>query len=242
MPEEGTGDVSQEVEHLKSTLSGVQKGMLVEREKRQAAELEAAELRGKLDSRPAEAKPEYTRAQLAGLVDEGRLNQAQADALMDEQIERKVTEKVTATTADVIDGRTRDHHAQTDIDKYKDAIPDLMDDGSEARAAIQEEIAFQKQFTSGRITLETELMALRALYGPAGRLKKGHKVDPETHQGTGNDGDEDDPKRGVKDLGLTERELAYANKQIGRGLYKDLEQYAAEVKAHGNQELRQRRS
>ena len=242
MPENGTGDVSQELEHLKSTLSGVQKGMLVEREKRQAAEVEAAELRGKLESRPADVKPDYTRAQLTGLVDEGRLTQPQADTLMDEQIERKVTQSVTNQTSAVIDGKARDLHAQTDIDKYMDAIPDLMTDGSDARSAVSEEIAYQKQFTSGRVTLETELMALRALHGPAGNLKKGRKPDPETHQGTGGDGDDDDTSKGAKDLGLTPRELAYANKQIGRGLYKDLDQYAAEVKAHGNQELRQRRT
>ena len=73
--------------------------------------------------KPPEPLREYTRAELDALVEDGKINRAQADAQLDKQLEAKVTARVTAN---VTAGQANDA-TKAAIDGYMAKVPTLAD-------------------------------------------------------------------------------------------------------------------
>lgn len=198
-------------------------GMMAERAKRQKLELEMAELKGKVDvlsTKPAEASQDFSRAELKRLVDDGKLTQEAADRTLDEQQSKRIERTVQKTVESTIGRQTQAQRVQSEIDRYKAALPDIVNEGTEARAKA----ASEYQYLTGLghpDSVVTELAALRAAFGPAERLVNG-KVERETSQDVGSDGgDSEHPDKdgAPKGLGLDARK--YYEKQIETGQYKD---------------------
>ena len=194
MSEQGeiTPDPDTEGEGLKGDASpnketdALRTGMMAEREKRQAAEQESAELRGRLSALEEGASrgtPEttFTRVQLDGAVADGRVTQDEADAIYKAQLKREITEEVTAKVAET----TTVNAVGLGIQQYKDALPNLEVRGSDEFAKVAQEFNWMR--SNGQPdNLNTELAAMRSVFGPAEKLKadKGTRV-LDTHQETG---------------------------------------------------------
>ncbi len=161
-------------------------GMMAEREKRQAAEQESAELRGRLSALEEGASrgtPEttFTRVQLDGAVADGRVTQDEADAIYKAQLKREITEEVTAKVAET----TTVNAVGLEIQQYKDALPNLAVRGSDEFAKVAQEFNWMRS-KGMPDNLNTELTAMRSVFGPAEKLKadKGTRV-LEPHRETG---------------------------------------------------------
>jgi len=185
---EGTGAVSpnKEAEALRT-------GMMAEREKRQTAEQESAELRGRLSAleesatRQAPGESTFTRSQLNGAVDDGRITTDEADRIYETQMEKRISERVSAQVTEA----TTVNAVGVEIQQYKDAMPNLLVRGSDEFAKVEKEFAWLRS-TGLPDNLNTELAAMRSVFGPAEKLKadKGKPV-LETHQETGGSAGDD---------------------------------------------------
>ncbi|KKL44750.1 hypothetical protein LCGC14_2362550 [marine sediment metagenome] len=102
-------------------------GMHAEREKRQASEQREAELRGRLSaleesaSRGDSRETTFTRAQLDAAAADGRITEAEAERIYESQMERRISERVTAA----VEESTAANGVVSEIQSYKTAIPGL---------------------------------------------------------------------------------------------------------------------
>ena len=201
------------------------------------------ELKGKLDAlaKPPEQPREFTRAELTASVEKGNLTQEQANDLWERQLigqSRKVAreealEVVTTTrTTGLIDAEMR---------RYKELVPDVMREGTEARAKVAEEYKYlvDRGHPENRTT---ELAALRAALGSTEKLEKAKsRSKPDVHadeqSGAGGDDDTGGDKGPIK--GLSARERDYYTSQIAKGRYKDWDAVKEELK-HANTALRRK--
>lgn len=214
----GDADLAKEAEALKT-------GMMAERAKRQKAEIENAELRGELrglSTKPAEATREFSRAELKRLVDDGKVSQEDADRTLDDQQGKRIERTVRETVDSTIKGQTQTQRMQSEIDRYKTALPDIVNEGSETRAKVEREYRYLTGVLGQPDSVVTELTALRAAFGDADRLVTG-RVERETSQDVGSDAGpgSDNSGDGVPKT-LTAREREFYKDRVGPGrLYPD---------------------
>lgn len=222
----GDADLAKEAEALKT-------GMMAERAKRHDLEKEVAELRGKVDglsTKPAEAKREFSRAELKRLVDDGKVSQEEADRTLDDQQDKRIERTVRKTVDSTIGQQTQAQRVKSEVDRYKTALPDIVNEGTEARAKAGAEY----QYLTGLghpDSVVTELAALRAAFGPADRLVTG-RVERETSQDVGSDAGpgSDNSEDGIPKT-LTAREREFYKERVGPGkLYPDWKTVENELK------------
>lgn len=163
-----------------------------EREKRHGIERQLAELKGRVDglsARPAPAAEQpvktYTWTELRTSVDQGKINDTQANAIWENQQNKKITsavEKAVQTTA------TQSRTQQT-ISSYAEKIPAVLQEGSEERARVQTEFNDLVSAGADAKSPATELAALKAAFGPLAHIADGESR-RETHQegGSGDGG------------------------------------------------------
>lgn len=183
---------------------------------------------------------EYTRAQLLAAVEEGQVSQAQADEIWERQIERRVERKM----GEEIERRSVQSQRSTlvtsELNRYKSAVPELLEDGSDVRQRVESEYTFLLS-TGLNPGLETELAAVRAVLGPADRLKANPGARrQETHQetGYGSDSGTGGKDRSFKDR-LSPSYRAYYDDQIRKGRYKNWKAVEDELK-HADPHKRER--
>ena len=217
---EGTqGDVSSDKE-----IDGLRSGMLAEREKRQAIEQDNAELRGRLSAleegatRQAPAESTFTRTQLDTAVADGRVTQDEADRIYENQVDRRIDQRVTARVSETTAGNV----VAAQIQQYKDAIPNLLVRGSDELAKAAGEFAWLRSMGSPD-NLNTELAALRSVYGPAAKLKvdKGTRV-LDSHQETGGSAEEGTETKESWPKGMPTDTKRFYEDQINRGILPDM--------------------
>ena len=231
---EGKGEGKPGGVSLEEQNRGLMQGMMAEREKRHALERQVSELKGKMDAlqKTASEPKQYSRQELSALVEDGKLDQGQADQIMENQLRAKVTREATDAAVSAVNANSRNDRISAEIGRYKDAVPDVLSDGSAARQRVEQE--FQYLVSLGDSPdAATELKALRAVYGPVDRLQKG-EPGRETHQETGGEdpdagGDDDSMRTDGMPKGLTAAQRAYYKPLIGR-LYKDWGEVQAELK------------
>lgn len=210
---------------------GLIQGMMAERDKRHALERELSELKGTVEGLKTQTQEPkvYTRQELAGLVDDGKLEQGQADQIMENQLRAKVTQEAKDAAVSAVAMQSRTERVNGEIAQYRAAVPDVDVAGSAARQRVEQE--FQYLVTLGdKADAATELKALRAVYGPVNKLQKS-EPSRETHQETGAsepEGDDDTRTDGLP-KGLTAAQRAYYKPLIGR-LYKDWDAVKEELK------------
>ena len=208
---------------LKEQAEAFRTGMEAERAKRQALEREMAELKGEvkaLSTKPAEAKKEITRSELARLVEDGKLTQSEADQLWDEQQAEVIKKTVQDAVTSTVGQQTKAQRVQAGLDSYRSVLPDLDVQGSEARSKVEAEYGYLVNTLGYPKSAETELAALRAAFGPAERLRTG-RTERETAQEVGSDGGGEPPTDDKAPKGLSAANRRYYEEQIERGLYKD---------------------
>ncbi len=166
------------------------------REKREDAERRAniAEgyARGHQDAAAAAPTPsaapvvkELTRAELDQAVAESRMSQADADSILERQMETRVETKVTANAKADADAQAIATRTSTELDRYIQAIPGISDQTSAEFGKVKSEFDYLVGHGHPNNKL-TELAAVRAAYGSVDKLEQLGKETPrETHQETG---------------------------------------------------------
>ena len=157
-----------------------------ERRKRQSAERRVAEQEGYARAqaqKPASDAPkELTSAELQLAVDENRMTAADAEAIRDRQIERRVETRVAKRS----DAKELANAASAELGRYIQAIPDLADPGSAAFEKVKDEYNYLVGLGYDADDRRTELLAARTAYGDVSKLEKiAQPKDRETHQETG---------------------------------------------------------
>lgn len=200
-----------------------------EREKRQAFERQLAEMRGELNAlktirqdKPPDKPKEYSKSELLAAVKAGSLSQADADAIYERQYADKIKREATAEIEAKFTQRMTDAEALNAIGQYRETVPELAAKGSDAWNKVK--AIYDRMVGRGAPeTYATELSALEAAYGEAGKLKQAKQGQRETiEEGSGGSGG--DTGTGInKDgtpKGLSARERAHYSKLIDRGIYK----------------------
>lgn len=196
-----------------------------EKDKRQALEVKLAEQKGRDAALQEASKPkQHTRAELQQHVDDGRFSQDEADRILNKQTESNIEERVSAKLQAANQESVRSAMVSEEISKYVAAKPGVMTAGSDERNMV--ETQYQHLLSMGKPEgAETDLDALRTVFGPSSNLQNARSKDPEAHQDVGGDGgDEGDGNSGGKPLkGLSADARKYYEKQIDRGMYPDWE-------------------
>jgi hypothetical protein len=209
-----------------------------ETSRRQAAEVEAAELRGQLTAHatapaPVETLKVVSEAELDTAVREGRMTESEASTIREGQKEVALDSKIAGAVATAVTTQAAVTEVGSEIDRYKGAVPDIMEKGTEGYKKLT--TAFTELVKLGMPSNRaTELAAARQVYGPIDALEAvGEAHDRDTHQETGgrappgNGGGE--PLQG-KPAGMSADEDRFYQRQIDSGIYKDWDAVGAELK------------
>lgn len=158
---------------------------------------------------------EFSRAELNQLIRDEKITEEQGQGIYDNQLERKIDQKVQDGVATSENNRSID----ATIDKYKAFDPDLVVPGSKSRLRIEGEVQIQmSMYGQKEATLNTELAALRTIYGDADNLTSTQEKDRESHQDTTSGSDKETVVN--KDgwpKGLSAKERTYYDGQVGSG-------------------------
>jgi hypothetical protein len=162
------------------------------RGKWQASEKRAAQLEGQVQGLSAvktepkvDPPKQLSAADLRQAVDEGKLTEDEAEAIKNQQIEKRVTAKVTEEVETRLARDNLSERVSTDIGRYKQAIPDLADLDSAAFKKVQAEFTYLTRQRYEANDPRTELIAIRAAFGDIDNLQKIKPGTRETHQETG---------------------------------------------------------
>lgn len=198
-----------------------------ERKARQRLETELARVSGTVEGlkagqpKPESAEPRvYTRSELRGMVNEGKITEDRMDEVLEQQAERRVTARTESLVESKVTGAKTSALIEAEIDRYAEAHPDLREDGSETRGKVQAE--FNRLVKRGLpSTLATELTAIENALGPVA-APKGRRRTPETTEETG--GNAGTERGGNADTGwskgLTPRQKDHYSKLVTKGVYK----------------------
>lgn len=254
MAKEGEGDDGEKKPDSKKDDDGeeqVPRSRLVAALKDQEARLsgQITALRDELaksKEKPADKPQAVSRADLLAAVDEGKMSLAQADQVWEKQITDRATQQATAAASQEASHREAKGRIDDELRRYKEAIPAAWRDGSDERSKVVDEYRHLVSIGMPDAT-QTELAALRAVYGPIEKIQKSRSQSQravEAEEQSGGGGDTDDATRGkgsnyalVKTLSAREKE--HYDAQIKAKRYKDWSEVEAELK-YANQATRRR--
>jgi hypothetical protein len=179
------------------------------------------------------AEPEWNWEQLEGFIAEGKITRAGAA----EYREKLVAEKATLAAEQRLEAKLQSTSQQTtvqsEVDRYKRAVPEVMQPGSVERVKVEREYVYLTQTLGYPGTRATELAAMRAALGDpdtverAAQAKQTSNKEPfmETHSSSHK------PTANGKDLikGLDDRSRKHYEKMIEHGRYSGWEEVRAEL-------------
>lgn len=176
---------------------------------------------------PAEKAGEtkvYTRKELDNLISDGRISEADAEAILEEQMASRVAARVETRK------QTKDiaANANDEIRQYTDAMPKIKIAGSPERTRVTEEFNRLVEKLGMPNDVRTEAIALRNVFGPPESLRKPRRETPgqETDVGHGGGGEDETERAGTMPKGLTNDQRAYYRSAIDKGVYKDWDEVA----------------
>jgi len=190
------------------------------------------------DTAPKVEEPtDYTRAQLNQAVTDGKISAARAEDIWQEQLDRRIERQIERGTVTAVTAVNRVQRMQADIEYYRTAKPDaFLENGNKDRKAVHDEYLHLTQTMGLPATQETELVALRTVFGPpkASVQERQHRESHRDVMGGDPPSDRDDAtderqaNRAPK--GLSRDERAYYEGCIGKGVYKDWNAVRDELK------------
>lgn len=170
---------------------------------------------------------EFARSELLAAVDKGQMTLEQADAVWEKQIITRATNEARTVAGQELSQREVARRVDAEMRRYKELVPGVMQEGSKERERVSAEYRFMVSLGSpeGR---ETELAALRAVYGSTEKIERARGADTaldseQQSGGAGGGTGRDDAANKGGDLArtLTARERDFYQKQIDGGRYKD---------------------
>lgn len=193
-----------------------------ERERAARLEGELHALKSTQQAKPAE--PVYTMAQLQGFVDEGRISQAQALDYWAKQSEKEAERKAEAKFNALYESKTKTHTIQQELDKYKSAVPEILQAGTPEYTRMEQEHQYLINMGYDANDMRTAVLAARAAFGDpttAAQRKKattshGERPTMQDVQTTGSSS-----KPATKDpvQSLSPAQKAHYTKMIANGVY-----------------------
>ncbi len=181
-------------------------------------ERETAELRGRVDGLSAsrEEVKEMTRTEITAALQNDQITQAEADRMLDDQATRRAETIARETAEKTVETATRKGMLTEEVKRYTDLVPEVLTEGSDARAKVQQEYNYLTALGQPA-TLETELMALRSVYGPPDRLSSTARKARETHQEIGNGEDTEETGSSKWPKGMNKRFKDHYKGQVDSG-------------------------
>ncbi len=220
-----------------------------ERAKRQQLEKDVQFLKGQQQQfeqrisnppqQPPAEQPKYTRSQLNALVLEGKINQDQADDLMDAQLQKSIEANIGGKLTQEAKDREVAKAVSDDLTAYTAAIPNINVQGTPERNRLEAE--YRRLTELGQpINSATEVLALRGAFGPPDTLKAAKETTGgNSHREVGGrsapDGDDDKGGDDAAPSSLTTAEKAYYGHAIEEGIYKNWSDVRAEMKFANDQ-------
>lgn len=134
-----------------------------ERERAARLEGELQALKATHSTKPAD--PIYTMAQLQGFVDEGKISQAQALDYWAKQSEKEAERKAEAKFNALYESKTKTQSIQQELDKYKAAVPEILQAGTPEYARMEQEHQYLIQMGYDPNDMRTAVLAARAAFG-----------------------------------------------------------------------------
>jgi len=187
------------------------------------------------DEEPAKR---YTKAELNAAVSSQTITADQADEIWAKQIREDAKREVKAEVLGIVEANLAQERVGTDLEEYKRLAPEIMEDGSETRQRVREEFDYLVSMGhAGKVedpkTLQTQLLAIRAVLGPIDKLRtaKSARRDTESHEETGG-ASAGGQRRQAKSAwdSLDKRQKDYYEAKIRDGMYKDKAAVEAELK------------
>lgn len=121
-----------------------------------------------------QTQKEYTWAELEHFISEGQITRDQAQEYKDKQTEARLRRELKAER----ERESSQSHLLSQIDQYKQLIPDVMVPGSEARQKYEQEYAYLVRTLGYKEDYATQLAATRAAFGDIERVKRTNQVKP----------------------------------------------------------------
>ena len=181
---------------------------------REALARSQGEIAGRNTSTTPQPQQQYTRAQLTVAVEADQITQAEADRLLDDQTEARVTKQIRDEVAQTTRTVASEKTVGDEMARYRTAKPDIAVAGTDDRNKVEKEYAYLTEHGSPK-TPQTELAACRAAFGDVNGL--GKKGTRETHQETGGSGEGAGEKTNHWDKGMPDKNKEYYKSQIAKG-------------------------
>jgi hypothetical protein len=214
-------------------------GALKSAEEKRKAEVAALqsqlqELQAQVKAKPADQPKRYTRQQLNAAVEAGQITQEQADAQLDAQLREEAEERAHRVALETVSVVERKKLVDSEIERYKAAAPEILDDDHGTRQRIKQEFQGLVALGDSPKDVATQLKAIRMVLGPIERLERSRsgRDDHDSHRETGGSGGggSGPKKTGKVSERLNAEARRHYEKLIDRGVYKDWDAVDAELK------------
>lgn len=210
-----------------------------ERARLARVEAELAALRQAQQKTVDQPAKRYAKAELDAAVAASQITSAQADEIWATQIREDAKREAKAEVLGAVRAERAQERVDTDLEEYKRLDPTIMEEGSETRTRVREEFEYLGSMGHATAagdprTLQTQLLAIRAVLGPIDKLRtaKSARRETESHEETGGSTGASQRRQGPKTAwdALEERQKTYYETAIRNGLYKDKAAVEAELK------------
>jgi hypothetical protein len=176
-----------------------------------------------------------TRADLRVAVEKQQLTQEEADNVWDRQLleQAKLAAREEASSQLSVSQSTQ--RVDADLRKYRSIVPNAWKEGTEERSKVAAE--FNELLGMGQPnSRETELLAMRTVFGPVEKLESRSKPSVESDEQAAGAGS---AERKSTDLvkGLDARRKSFYEKQIEIGRYKDWGEVRKELEDYSKRKL-----
>ena len=198
-----------------------------------------AELKALKEAKPAD-KPaqQFTKAQLAVFVEEGKLTQDAADTVWENQIVERATRKAVEGARIVVETGEKQRTVAQQMAEFQTLIPDAWEEGTPEREQVRK--AYKRLTGSGLTGTreQLELAAMIATFGDPADIRKarghGRNGPADSFEDSGDSGgrrrkgEGDDADGAPK--GLTQAQRTHYEKGIAAGRYKGWTDVREELK------------
>jgi len=111
------------------------------------------------------AEPEYSWDQLEAAIAEGKITRAWANDYREKLVADKATREAERRLEQKLASTSQESTVFSELDRYKKAAPEILQQGSEERTKVEREYAYMVQVLKFPPTHATELAATRAALG-----------------------------------------------------------------------------
>lgn len=181
----------------------------------------------------AKSEPKYTWAQLEQFIEAGQIDRGRAMDIYAAQLKKEAKEEALREIESKIQTTAKASTVLSEIERYKRAMPEIAQPGTEERQRVEREYAYMVQVLGFPPTHATELAATRAALGDVETVER--KVQArktatkesfmETHSST----HKPQPKGKDPIEQLDERQRAHYQKMISTGRYSGWDEVRKEL-------------